>query len=212
VASGAPVAAFFTLPSPCYPLVAYPFVLSLSKDRPIESSTMKYPNARLVQRLYEAPARAETDAAGDDRGDSMGLRATLLGLAAYTGLLGLLFLLSHELAASVLEIQISDPVSFHQWGAALLMLALLAVFLATDPRRYRRLLLVPLLGLALDCLVLAYDLISGVSGPRQLVPPLAINVLFLLLLALFYPRERREMGGRRVDAGASLRSAEEVGS
>jgi hypothetical protein len=174
---------------------------------------MKYPNARLVQRLYDAPAGSETDAEGDDRRDSAtGLRATLLGLAAYVGLLGLLFLLSHEMAASVLAIQISDPVSFRQWGAALLMLALLAVFLSTDPRRYRRLLLVPLLGLPLDCLVLAYDLLSGASGPRQLVPPLVINLLFLLLLALFYRRERREIAGRRVDAGASLRSAEEVGS
>ncbi len=167
---------------------------------------MKYPNARLVQRLYDAPTRGETDAV-DQHGDpSTGLRATLLGLAAYTSLLGFLFLLSHELAASLLEIQISDPVAFRQWGATLLMLALLAVFLSTDPRRYRRLLLVPLLGLLLDCLVLAYDLLSAASGPRQLVPPLVINLLFLVLLALFYRRERREIAGR------SRKSAEEVGS
>ena len=120
----------------------------------------------------------------------MGLRLTLFALAVYVGLFGLLFLLAQDLAAALLELELRDPVAFRQWGVALLMLAALAALLAADPLRHRRLLLVALLGLPLDTLVLAYDLLSGASTLRQHGLPLLLNAVLFALLVTFYPRER----------------------
>ena len=132
------------------------------------------------------------------------LRATLVALAVYLGLLGLLFVLAQDLAAALHGIVMHDPVAFRQWGVALLMLALLAGLLAADPLRHRRLLWVALLGLPLDALVLAYDLLSGASTPRQHGVPLLLNAVLFALLVTFYPRERTAKseappGGRVVD-------------
>ena len=121
----------------------------------------------------------------------MGLRLTLLALAVYAGLFGLLFLLAQDLAAALLEMELRDPVAFRQWGVALLMLAALAALLARDPLRHRRLLWVALLGLPLDTLVLAYDLLSGASTLRQHGLPLLLNAVLFALLVTLYPRERR---------------------
>ena len=118
----------------------------------------------------------------------MGLCATLIALALYLALLGLLFLFALDLAAAVLGIVVYDPVPFRQWGAALLILASLAALLAADPVRYRRLLLVPLLGLVLDSVILAYELLTGTSGPRQAAVPLIVNLVLFALLVIFYPR------------------------
>jgi hypothetical protein len=119
----------------------------------------------------------------------VGLRWTLVTLAIYVGLFGLLFLLAQDLAAALLEMELRDPVAFRQWGVALLMLALLAALLAADPIRYRRLLAVALLGLPLDTLVLGYDLLSGASTLRQHGLPLLLNAVLFALLVTFYPRE-----------------------
>ena len=116
------------------------------------------------------------------------LRATLVGVALYAGLPGLLYLLAQDLAAAVFAIEVSDPVAIRQWGVALLVLALLAALLAADPVRHRRLLSAPLLGLALESAVLAAELVSGTSGPRQFGVPLVIGVVLFALLVLFYPR------------------------
>ena len=134
----------------------------------------------------------------------MGLRLTLFALAGYAGLFGLLFLLAQDLAAALLEMELRDPVAFRQWGVALLMLAMLAALLAADPLRHPRLLWVALLGLPLDALVLAYDLLSGASTLRQHGIPLLLNAVLFALLVTFYPRARAgepeaPPGGRVVD-------------
>jgi hypothetical protein len=113
---------------------------------------------------------------------------TLIGLALYAGLPGLLYLVAQDIAAAVFDVEVSDPVAFRQWGVALLILALLAALLASDPIRYRRLLWVPLLGLPLESAVLASDLVGGTSGLRQLGAPLVVGLVLFVLLVLFYPR------------------------
>jgi hypothetical protein len=151
---------------------------------------MRRPDVQLLRRLYQDRERGDVDRRGDAQlQGSTGLKLTLFSLAVYTGLLGLLFLLAQDAATVLLEIVISDSVAFHQWGAALVMLASLAALLATDPLRYRRLLLVPLLGLPLDCLVLGYDLLRGASTLRQLGAALLINLVLFAMLAFFYPRK-----------------------
>lgn len=117
-----------------------------------------------------------------------GLRLTLGALAAYAGAMGALFLAAQGVAARLLELAVPDPVAFRQWGVALLLLALLAALLATEPRRYRRLLWVPLVGLPFDSAVLGYELLAGSSGLRQVGAPMAINLVLFLLLVRFYPR------------------------
>ena len=117
-------------------------------------------------------------------------RLALILLAVYTGVLGILFLGDLNLAASLFEIRVTDPLPFRQWGASLLMLSLLAILLAGDPVRFRRLIWVALLGLPLDVVVLVYELVSGTSGLRQVGAPLVINVVLFALLAMAYNRER----------------------
>ena len=132
----------------------------------------------------------------------MALRATLVALALYAGLPGLLYLLAQDLAAVVFAIEVSDPVAIRQWGVALLILALLAALLATDPLRYRRLLWVPLLGLPLESIVLAAELGAGTSGPRQLGAPLVISVVLFVLLVLFYPPDHGDAPDEVSDSDA----------
>jgi hypothetical protein len=151
---------------------------------------MRYPNARLLRRLYDPGARRKTDDLPDEGGaaDLGGLQLTLIVLAIYTGLLGVVFLIAQDFAVAMLAIVIDDPVVYHQWGVALLILAAFAGLIASSPAHYRKLLAVPLLGLALDTLVLLYDLASGASGVRQLGAPVLINLLLLSSLAFFYRR------------------------
>ncbi len=121
----------------------------------------------------------------------MGLRLTLFAVASYVGLFGLLFLFALDLAVDLLAITVHDPVPFRQWGTVLLVLAAVVGLVASDPVRHARLLVVPLFGLGLDTLVIGYELATGTSTLRQFGVPLALNLMFLALLAWFYPR-----GGR----------------
>lgn len=110
----------------------------------------------------------------------------LWAMAAYTGLLGLLFTAFQGLAAAAFRTPVRDPQSLFGFGVALLTIAALKVVMAREPSRYRTMVGIILASEVIFALWQLYTWLVG--GWTGVAVTGLIDAAFAVLLAVYFPR------------------------
>ena len=113
------------------------------------------------------------------------LKTTLIVLAVYLAIMGLIFLFLPGFARSAFGIDLPDPALTPLFGQVLLVIAYLSYMISTDLEKYNKLVNVILFEQIGHVLVMAYLLISGAQTFAQVGPVLIINAIFLVLIWIF---------------------------
>jgi len=101
-------------------------------------------------------------------------------------------LLIPPIGAAVFAYPLKDPAIFSGWGAALIVLGVIALLAARDIDRYGRLAWVFVGGLLLTAVDMIYFWLTGAYTARTALPPIIINVV----LAVWIWTARPKASGR----------------
>lgn len=86
-------------------------------------------------------------------------------------------LLFPPVAAVVFAYPIKDVAATSGWGAALIVIGVVAIVMAGDVDRYGRMVWVVIAGLLLTVVDMLYFWFTGAYTPRTALPPIVINVV-----------------------------------
>jgi hypothetical protein len=117
----------------------------------------------------------------------------LRAMAAYTGLVGLLFAAYHPGAATLFRTPVRDPRALFGFGVALLTIAALKVVMAQDPVRHRTMVGIILASEAVFALWQLYEWIG--HGWTAVAVTGLIDTAFVILLAVYFPRRDLRIAG-----------------
>jgi hypothetical protein len=115
-----------------------------------------------------------------------GLRIVLFVLAMYILILGLMFLFAPAAAEKTFQTSLPDRVLTQDYGQLLLVVALMAFLVASDIEKHIKLVWAFIFGQIGHILVFGTQLGTRVATFSQVGPPLIIEVIFLVLLVVFY--------------------------
>ena len=113
------------------------------------------------------------------------LKTTLVALAIYLAIMGLIFLFVPGFAESAFGLNLPDPAMTPLFGQVLLVIAYLSYVTSTDVKKFSKFINVILFEQIGHILVMAYLLITGIQTFAQLGPVLIINTIFLILIWIF---------------------------
>ena len=113
------------------------------------------------------------------------LKNTLVVLAVYLAIMGLIFLFFPGFAENAFGIDLPDPALTPLFGQVLLVIAYLSYMISTDLEKFSKFVNVILFEQIGHIVVMAYLLIAGVQTFAQIGPVLIINTIFLILIWIF---------------------------
>lgn len=113
------------------------------------------------------------------------LKITLYVIAAYLTLIGVLYLFAPGVAEKAFQITLSDRGTAMLHGFGDLIMAYLAIMIATNLEAYQKLARLYKVFSAGETLIFAYQLFSGMYTFAEVGPPMIIWGIFTVLLFIF---------------------------
>ncbi|MFH1669141.1 MAG: hypothetical protein ABIA62_04395, partial [Candidatus Woesearchaeota archaeon] len=110
------------------------------------------------------------------------LTVSLKLMALYAGVIGSLVLMFQDVAEFFFGYPIKDPVVARYWGGVLIVLAVLYLFLSTDPEKYRLFLWVGVFDLSIALIVTIINMTTNAITVTQGMIAIIINPIFIILL------------------------------
>ena len=113
------------------------------------------------------------------------LKITLYVISFYLIVIGALYLFAPGIAETVFQVTLSDRSTAMLHGFGDLIMAFLAITIASNLEKYRKLVRVYQVFAAGETLIFAYQLISGMYTFAEVGPPTIIWGIFTVLLFVF---------------------------
>jgi len=110
------------------------------------------------------------------------LKVTLTIMALYAGLMGAFTLFFQDVAEFMFKYTIRDPLTTRYWGGMLMAMAILYLFLSTDPEKYRLLLWVGVFDLGLASTITIISISTASINIWQGFTAIILNPIFMVVL------------------------------
>jgi hypothetical protein len=110
------------------------------------------------------------------------LKVTFKLMALYAGFMGALMLFFHDAAQVLFQREVQDTLTTRYWGGVLLAIAVLYLFISTDPEKYRLLIWVGILDLGTASGITIMNIATGNLNWMQGITGIVINPIFMIII------------------------------